>query len=101
MAGGQDFGRTSDFSGLIAQLEANWSPPQSLAVFDKRPGALEATRGMGQALVAVAANHDIDGWHVQLIAGGVVLARLSPDAAQALGLDLVETAKIAGGGEWE
>ncbi|WP_310532532.1 hypothetical protein [Novosphingobium sp.] len=97
MAGGQDFGRRGDFSAIIGRLEQRWSPP----LFDQRPGALEATRGLDRAPVAVAANHDIDGWHVQLIAGGVVLARLSVEGALALALDIAETAKIAAGGEWE
>lgn len=98
--GGADFGRVADFSEIVARMQAG-RPLIDGALFDQRPGALEATRGLDVQPVAVAARHDVDGWHVQLIAGGVVLARLSVEAAQALALDIAETARIAAGGEWE
>lgn len=98
MAGGQDFGRANEV-GSLADIVARMQAGRPL--FDQRPGDLEATRGLDRAPVAVAANHDIDGWHVQLIAGGVVLARLSVEGALALALDIAGTAKIAAGGEWE
>jgi len=69
------------------------------AAFDQRPGALEATRGLGKP-EAIAARCDDKGWHVQLIANGVVLARISTVEARQLAADLAETARVAEGGEW-
>lgn len=77
-------------------------PVSEAPQFDQRPGELEATRGLGARLdaapiVAVGARHDGNGWRVQLLQQGMVLAVIDADAARALASDLTDMADVIEG----
>lgn len=65
------------------------------AVFDKRPGALEATR-MDEAPVAVAGKKDGGRWMVLATIGGFQVT-LPPEAARLLAVELIAMAELCEG----
>lgn len=66
------------------------------AVFDQRPGALEATRGV-RAVPLVCGRRDADGWKVTLLPGGGAQLALTPDEARELALELNAMADVCEG----
>lgn len=71
--------------------------------FDKRPGDLEATRGVvrgASGKVRVFGRRGPEGWAVVLMRDGIELGELSPGAARDLAVDLETMAAVAEGRMW-
>lgn len=97
--GGVDFGRIADFSEIVARMQAG-RPLADGALFDQRPGDLEATRGLEPGPVLVLGRHDGDGWKVLLHQDRREISALTPEAARALAAELVTYADLAEGRGW-
>ena len=86
----------------VSEIRARLAAPETATIFDQHPrhtGRLLAPDEQAP-LVVVGGRHDLRGWQVLLLRGGVTEAALAPAAARALAEQLRQMADICDGGRW-
>lgn len=63
-------------------------------VFDRRPGELEATRGLEHAVPVVVGRRIESGWRIALMREGAVLSLLTFAEARALAFEMADMAQL-------